>query len=118
MGLPSARGTPAGRARGRGQMGGVAGSVPVQSSSATASKRAVRASSGPRWPRYAGPSGRIAVSAELSTGSPQRSAPAATAPCPSRASARCAEPLEVVAEVALSRPVPPEGTLRTRPRLA
>ncbi len=35
-----------------------------------------------------GPSGRISVSAELSTGSPQRSAPAATASWPSRASAR------------------------------
>ena len=48
-----------------------------------------------------GRSGRISVSAELSTGSPQRSAPAATASWPSRASARLPEPLEVRAEVAL-----------------
>ncbi|WP_338091889.1 hypothetical protein [Sorangium cellulosum] len=74
-----------------GRAGGAppSGSSPVHRSSATASKgTSSSASATASLPRYTGPRGPIAVSADSSTGSPHRSASAATGPCPARASCR------------------------------
>ena len=60
--------------------------------------------------------GVIAVIAESRTGSPQRSAPAATAPWPARASRRATSRARSSREYSRGRPCSP-GTLRTRPRL-